>query len=277
MLLQGTEAAFLRKRRRAAAAAAARAPAEGALQRATALSARVWAASHEKELGFIQKKRRRVFSEAILGRTILPGEASAAELAAAAEQQAEQARRDASRAAQHMRRDAVLHRSSARLPRWRGMVAYIAKDIDAPRLRAAAEQAGLTLASRAKATVHLVANPVKPGVRTLWAAVLSGGYLITAAALQPEGQRRGPVLKYTAAFDSGRRFWVTKAFSARHPGLSSVFWGAWRLGRSKWRRLPSKERLVELARASQRLKRPYEHILLCTAREKKEPHLARRV
>ena len=75
---------------------------------------------------------------------------------------------------------------------------------------------------RFKSQVFVVDDPAHVGDRTLWAAVLVGGVLMTQEVFR---RGRGAIVKYASALATRRVIWASDAFKEKHAGIWAIVEG----------------------------------------------------
>eukprot|EP00959_Pyramimonas_sp_CCMP1952_P260994 5457024-Pyramimonas_sp.AAC.1 len=72
---------------------------------------------------------------------------------------------------------------------------------------------------RCIAGVFIVTDPARPGDRIELAAVLKGGYVMSARLLL---ESNGPGIKYADTLHTRRKVWITPDFEERHKAFASI-------------------------------------------------------
>ena len=225
-----TEAAFVRKRRLASDQAAVEVGHVVDMTAFVAPELPTWTEALGTEMAHQQDKYEQKRMQALGEGSLLPSETSTALERTLRDAQARRLSDHQARQRKAARDELALRGATADtvLQALWGMAAYIDDEFTGAyraRLQQSLLAANLREAdNRSAATVLVVANFGKLGQRTLWTAVLKGGFLVHHHFLL---RNAGPVVKYAAsACPPARLIYVSARWKAYRPGIFNALEGA---------------------------------------------------
>ena len=105
------------------------------------------------------------------------------------------------------------------LDRFRGKYVFVEKEICDADLRATLASKGMMRSGvRVGSDAFIVPNPADPGMRVMWAAVLTGASIMNRDAVQGKGY----LMQFKPALVTKRDIWVSTSFRAHRPTVFEI-------------------------------------------------------
>jgi hypothetical protein len=224
-----------------------------------------WCDALQKEVDFQEDKLKKRKLEAYRDGLLLEEEVDER-----LQQEATQATKKEVKAAHDRHEDELRHQRRVVVPLpamwYKDKAALICEGLlDDDKATLALNSLGMQIApDRASADVFLVSDPAVVSKRSLWAAVLKGGYVSTIEGLYG----KGAAVKYEPALTSKRHIWFSPGFCAKHPMVVEITGQLLRaVAKAKWKIIE----LEHVAGFVERCKRDRHLLGLVEQAEKQDP------